>query len=406
MSHRARRGHSEDLGFLCAIAWLACGGPALAQTPSPSPAPRAAAAAQVPAFNTIRTPTSPAFTLLGVEPSSVERPNTPASLALSFLRRVADVGTVPGDFALEVSPYWLVGHPLLRWTDDDTRTPWESIIRTATVSVATGQTGTKELPVTNLSIGGRASLWSGSLTQETKASVERLATSLQAESALGLRLMAEQLKELTAQLRSGKITAEEYTRLMAVLQSSTLTSNEYKDSAEVKAVEKEMQKFASNREGFFLELAAAGAWSYPGAVWDHGSFNRWGFWATPSYQTAKLSATGVIRYLSKADEVDAGAWDLGVRGTHSNDRYALSLEYVRRTFVNTGVSARYRLVGVAEYAAWEGTWLIASFGRDYATDREGSLVARLGLSFDMSKERYDFTDAAAKPGTPPGTGTR
>ena len=403
-----RRWRSETIVLAIVIALPACGGPALAQTPSSGAAsPPAASAAgggsKVPAFNTIRTPTSPAFTLLGVEPSSVERPNTPASLALSFLRRVAEGGTVPGDFALEVSPYWLVGHPLLRWTDDDARTPWESLIRTATVSVATSQTGTKDLPVTSLSIGGRASLWSGSLTQETKASIGRLSASLQAQAALGSLLMAAQLKALTAQLQAGKITTKEHDRLMAVVLNSTLKSNEYKESAEVKAVEKEMQQFASNREGFFLELAAAGAWSYPNAVWEQGAFNRWGLWATPSYQTAKLSATGVIRYLSQADEVDAGAWDLGVRGTHSSDRYALSLEYVRRTFVNAGVSARYRLVGVAEYAAWEGTWLIASFGRDYATDREGSLVARLGLSFDMSKERYDFTDPPAKPGGPTGT---
>ena len=43
----------------------------------------------VPAYNTIRTPASPAFVLLGMEPSSVERPNTPADLALTVLNSTA-----------------------------------------------------------------------------------------------------------------------------------------------------------------------------------------------------------------------------------------------------------------------------------------------------------------------------
>src|SRR5262245_42359826 len=76
---------------------------------------------QPPSFNSLRTPTSPAFTLLGIEPTSVERPNTPSSLAASLLNQTAGFSTLPRDYALEFSPYWLVGHPRLTWRDDSRR---------------------------------------------------------------------------------------------------------------------------------------------------------------------------------------------------------------------------------------------------------------------------------------------
>ncbi len=357
----------------------ACVAQASAQTAGPE-AP--------PAFNTIRTPTSPAFTLLGIEPSSVERPNTPSSLAVALLGRAQERETVPADFALELSPYWLVGHPRLAWRDDETRTIGQSLARTATLSVATGATGTKDVPVTSLAVGGRASVFSGHLAASTTKGLEDLEKALQAESALGLRLMQDQIKALSAQLLAGEISAEEHARLMNALQRAVVGSKAYMESAERKAVEKLMQKFAANREGFFLEVAGAAGWEYPDAVWARHRFGRWGAWATPSYQTPHWSLVGVARYLSKADDAGHEAMDFGLRGTYSSDRYALSLEYVHRGFSGADVPGGHRFVGIAEYGVGDDTWLVASFGRDAATQREGSLIARLGLSFNFSKERF------------------
>ncbi len=50
-----------------------------------------------PAFNGLRTPVSPAFLLLGVAPTVVERPNTPSDFALSVLNRGASLTNLPRD---------------------------------------------------------------------------------------------------------------------------------------------------------------------------------------------------------------------------------------------------------------------------------------------------------------------
>jgi hypothetical protein len=52
------------------------------------------------------------------------------------------------------------------------------------------------------------------------------------------------------------------------------------------------------------------------------------------------------------------------------------------------------LVGIGEYRVTSGTWIVASFGKDLQqTPMADTLVARLGLSFNFSKERYKFSPA-------------
>ena len=352
----------------------------------------AQAAAQpepLPAFNTARTPTSPAFTLLGVEPAAVERPSNPADLAMAFGSHVSELSTVPEDFALEVSPFWLVGRPTLTWQSDQTRGLWQSFVRTASLSIATGEIGTKSASVRGLSVGGRTSLVSGQLSEESRAAITRLEGLLAAEAAVGARLMAAQLQELNRMLIEKTITVEEHQRRMAELERATSQSKEYRDSAEARAVQKLMQQFASVRNGWFVELAGAAGWHFPDAIWAAGDFGRWGLWLTPSFIGRTASLVGVLRYLSD-DTVEpgkAGVFDAGIRAIHFQDRYALSVEYLKRSY-DAQTTGGHRLVGIAEYAVREDMWVVATFGRNHDSLREGSFLARLGLSFSFNNDRY------------------
>ena len=135
-----------------------------------------------PSFNSLRTPTSPAFTVLGVEPNSVERPNTPSSLAFSILNLTSDYKSLAKDFALEVSPYWLMGAPTLTWREDATRSLFESIARTFTISAATAEVGGSLFPTTGLSAGIRMSLVSGTLSSEGRKNLETMEMTLTNEA--------------------------------------------------------------------------------------------------------------------------------------------------------------------------------------------------------------------------------
>src|SRR5882724_2241992 len=65
----------------------------------------------------LKTPTTPAFVLIGTSPTVVERPTTPQDVALTVYNAVRTAGGLPRDFALEVAPYWLFSHPKLTYAD-------------------------------------------------------------------------------------------------------------------------------------------------------------------------------------------------------------------------------------------------------------------------------------------------
>ena len=89
-------------------------------------------------LESLRTPTSPAFVLLGVEPTSIERPTTPKALAINVLSAAGDGDDlIPRNYALEVAPYWLIDHPDLEFEDFYDPTPWQGIKQSLSISLAT-----------------------------------------------------------------------------------------------------------------------------------------------------------------------------------------------------------------------------------------------------------------------------
>ncbi|QDU66395.1 hypothetical protein [Engelhardtia mirabilis] len=85
-----------------------------------------------------RVPSSPAFTLLGVAPTNIDRPIAPRDFFTSIVSSL-DAGTrdVPTDLALEFSPYWWFDHKELTYKERYERDPWETAIQTFSISIAT-----------------------------------------------------------------------------------------------------------------------------------------------------------------------------------------------------------------------------------------------------------------------------
>jgi len=68
----------------------------------------------VPDVASLKTPESPAFMALGVTPSEIQRPSTPTGLKTSLANGFSNGGALPllQNFALEVTPFWLIPHDL------------------------------------------------------------------------------------------------------------------------------------------------------------------------------------------------------------------------------------------------------------------------------------------------------
>lgn len=69
--------------------------------------------------NDLSAPTSPAFVLLEVSPTSVERPDSAKSFVMNAINKLTSSsdGGLPKDVALQISPYWMKGHPRLTFRE-------------------------------------------------------------------------------------------------------------------------------------------------------------------------------------------------------------------------------------------------------------------------------------------------
>ncbi len=368
----------------------------------------------------LRTPPSPAFNLLGVEPSAVERPATPADFALTLISKAKEEA-LPKNYALEATPYWLKSHARETWRNDQgRRSIGQSLAKTTSLSFGTAETGTTDAPVTSLALGLRTLLFSGRLAQRTIDALEALEAKLQregelvlqiadargltpirvAEGELGVRrgLLAARLKSATDAGEREQIAAEIAAvdaRAKALsddrrrILEGVLASKEFLDSTPMKNA----KAFAVQREGFFLELAAGTLWDFAQGQRDSGEYRKHAIWVTPSYAAGKWSVLGVLRAVHDRTAADTDVLDAGGRVIFTDKLYALSLEYVRRGSDDaaTATDDKHRLVGLAERKLREGTWLVASFGRDHTRAAAAdTLVAQLGLSVSLSKERHKF----------------
>jgi hypothetical protein len=112
-----------------------------------------AQASDPPAVDDLKAPPSPAFVLLGVAPSRIDRPQAVRPLVLSALSAVSSEG-FPRNYAVEFAPYWL-GTPQLSFDDYYHSSVGKALARHLSLSVATTPLGTSPDAGTALAVGAR-----------------------------------------------------------------------------------------------------------------------------------------------------------------------------------------------------------------------------------------------------------
>jgi uncharacterized protein (UPF0335 family) len=159
----------------------------------------------------LSAPQSPAFVLLGVSPTSVDRPDTPKSLAVSFVDKVTTANGFPRNYALQVAPYWLASHPNLQFAEYQNPNVRQSILQTLMISVGTspipGAKPTDDPLGSKVGLGVRTAIFNG----RANPRLERLIPQLEKIDDEVLDLMQKE-DDLLAALKQNpgdpKLTAE------------------------------------------------------------------------------------------------------------------------------------------------------------------------------------------------------
>lgn len=398
-----------------------------------------ATAATLPSLDDLRAPTSPAFVLLGVAPTSIERPATPQALVASLLSTVQQSEGIPENLALSIAPYWLRHRPAMKWDElFDARLSARTFLRTLSISVAStrpdedeeGDDASPVLAEPALSVGFRGLLvgggGSGKMKEKirtqraelaaklSKAHNAKLACIIEAEDNEGRANSAAEESE-----KAGEEAERAAPEARAAAEAKALAADVKKVALELVGVQKArscepaadearekarreaalaMADLSVQRVGFTLELAGGAAWVFPGDAFEARELQRWGAWLTSGYRWVNSEngqaigdILGVARYLREKGGHESESLDLGGRLVwHANPQMAFSAEYVRRLPDQNGsqeLEETERLVAMLEYQIGENSYLFATYGKDFeAMDGDRPLVSTAGFKLALGQK--------------------
>lgn len=335
-------------------------------------------------YGDVRAPSAPAFTILGTNPSEISRPKSYRDVEFSLLNNFFDQGalTLPSNFSIEFSPYWMFEHPDLSFKELYNPTVLESALYNLSFSLATQADESQTVNTTFLGVGLRTVFDFGrprrilELVNELGEMEENMVSIANVNSLIRSYIVNQQqgfdgtkdaIKKLSAGLMiyidtSNNLTDDDKAFLnswvkfyIAKVETSkaqnaaglnsalnALLSGDQVESLldEIKKDSKAVQTAIEDRVGFKLEVALALKRDYLDAQLSGSRTSNSGFWLTPSYihESLPIEFLGVVRYLhDNLDFVENGSiidwtrnFDLGIKLVYKVKKFSLEGELIYR----------------------------------------------------------------------------
>ena len=124
----------------------------------------------------LKSPISPAFTILGQQPSEIARPTSLRSLEAGIFNNFTDQGSFgfPNNYSLEFTPYWFSSKPRVTLEDYIEPDAATSMLQNLSVSFGTVQsvsTTDTARSASRLGFGLRTQVISGKLDEKTRSAL-------------------------------------------------------------------------------------------------------------------------------------------------------------------------------------------------------------------------------------------
>jgi len=389
----------------------------IAQTPAPQN------------FQTLQLNSSPAYVLLGVEPTNIQRPSPPSQFVAGLQNAVVN-GKLQPNLAFEISPYYLknpkdTSSKLFNPTDYllNKKNFFQTIYQTLSISLATSSTDSvvfgnlKSGTGIGLGLhflfvdgtpGDRFKKWGDSYLEslffdKLLANVEvfNSATVGDINAIIDHTNNVYQNSVLPAQ-KFNTLSKKEWNDFIAKLKSSIAYDIQAKgigsDKQAVvgyltvlkKNADKDVETASANlstgvnplaKQGFMLEFDAGQAYVFQGNVYSDAALAKSAMWLSPSYRwdvskdsktVSLLDLMGVIRYTFNniSEKVDvANYFDAGLKGNYTQDKWAGSLEFIYRyaSAVPIGYTKNYtyRLTAGMSYKLSDMVTFTFNFGTNF-----------------------------------------
>lgn len=377
----------------------------------------------------LRAPSSPGFVILGVEPSEIERPNTPNDFAISILNATNNLSALPKNYSLEFAPGWIFGGRHITFEDFASNNILPNIWQTWTMSLAVVTTDVdSNTQRTKMGFGIKASLFRGKFNKEFKKNSDKRFKQLAKYNTILKQSEDEAIKKdtLYRQLQASfdflrkkyedntdasltdfylkmlRGITEAMQLRMAHIHSETIE----KVSKEQKEILDSLRQAASeikfDRWGPKLDVAGGLALDFPDRRLNFSKVLKAGFWLTGGFESEdKWSVLGVGRLLvnpkqevSENDTTvnkDIVNLDLGLKAVIDKImNFSLSFEYILRKYYDVqDNSLKFKYDLSLGYELGKNKLLTFSIGRNFEgiTTTGGNLIASLNLILGFGSKR-------------------
>ena len=373
----------------------------------------------------LTAPSSVAFNLLGISPSSIDQPTDMTSFAASVQQATDTFSTLPTEYAMEFLPYTLFHSTMTMDTFNSDKT---ADIFKQTFVVSIGMTNTEaneenDIPdLTRAAFGIKFSLMRPKFNKATTDALGNIQNGLAELNAISAQSTFgdETIKDLEKQrsdMESLPISDEEKAKRrnefnMLILKAKVIVAQNTKGElaaakADKKAALKEkVAAFEVEREkGLYIEFAGGTVIDFKEQTFNRSSVSKGGAWLTFTYDQEPLDFLGIIRYLYQPDQVfaddegllldsenistiDAGARLIYKEKAHK--KLSLSLEWIYRNVPNNDlVDSSWRGVFNASYDLGKNQILTFTFGKDFDHTyiKDNNLVASLNYIIGLGAEK-------------------
>lgn len=381
----------------------------------------------------LKAPASPAFNMLGIAPSSIQRPTDITAFMTSIQANTGNFTTFPKNYAVEIAPF-LLGKTGPTLKDYDSTNFWRHVLpQTFQLSLgisqqnADGEVSEEADAFPRAALGFRVSLVRRPWTKETQTNYDKLhkaqsvlldkitendltpeLTALEARLAAkdaqmliigtDTQLTPERKRELLTQILPEKraimdsISAIKQ-KLMARLDAAK-TVRELATSFEIKRT-----------AGFYLDLQAGMVTDFPDRRFNYSKVSKAGAWLTGGYDgnDQLFSVLAIVRYLYQPDKIfadasgalktdDVSTFDFGGRVLLNafDGKFDFSSELIYRSVLNNDIiDPNWRVVLNLEYKVGTNQKLTFGFGKNFdgTITKSGNLIAAFNFIKGFGSKR-------------------
>jgi hypothetical protein len=358
----------------------------------------------------ITAPNSPGFTILGISPEEIERPQTPTDFAVNILSSTQNFTSLPQNYSLEFAPAWLFTGKKIRYAAFSSDSIRQNLWQTLTVSLATADGFTPD--DTRFGAGLHVSILRGTIDEEFGNYRQRISRGFAALDSFNRHfsdMINDRSKEDPVILENEKQFAEARRSGNSELAAACLLIIDARKKELAKQIEQELvsdieslkqaaAEIPVRRIGWKWDLAAATALDFAGNDFTNSYVTHTGLWTTAGYEAKSnlcFLATGRVFFQhANAVTLDSALTNLdgGIRLIYDNGKFSFSGEALYRQSIMSdgGNAGQWKYDVNAAYNFMPNKTLTFSLGKNFdqlSTEFNGNLIAWLNVLIGLGAKR-------------------